>query len=196
MPSKSLLVYGFKADADRMAEEYRAKLGLSKFSPLDAFQLADYLQVDIFSVDEIFSGKKSHPDYIKMSDTSRFSAMWLPNAYGEKIIVHNTNHSQNRQQSNLMHELAHIIRKHEIPDEQARLCAQFNLHYYNPLHEQEAKYLGGCLQVSRPGLLWALKYGYTVEQMSEYFNASIDMINYRLGITGVKKQRYYQSLKN
>lgn len=186
MPSKSVLPRGFKADAERMAEMYRAELGISKFDPLDAFKLAEHLDVPIFSVDEAFSDNLDHPRYQFMSDINRFSAMWMPNEDGEKIIIHNTNHSKYRQQSNLMHELAHIIRNHEIPEESARLCAQLNLIYYNPLHEQEAKHLGGCLQITTPGLRWAFKR-YTVEQISEYYCASTEMVNYRLGITGTKR---------
>jgi len=129
MASKSLLAWGFKAEADRLSEQYRKELRLSKFSPLDAISLADHLNIGVFSVDEIFSGKKDNPAYLHMSDPVNFSAMWLPNTYGEKIIIHNTKHSIYRQQSNLMHELAHIIRKHEVPDEQAKLCAQLSLHY-------------------------------------------------------------------
>ena len=68
-------------------------------------------------------------------------AMWTITKRGSKIIIQNTRHSRLRQQSNIMHELAHVIRKHEIPNESAKLGHEFNLHYYNPLHEQEAKYL-------------------------------------------------------
>lgn len=188
MPSKSVLPRGFKAEAERIAESCRQSINLSKFSPLDAFSLANHLNIEVFSVDEIFSDKLGHPHYPVMSDPSKFSAMWLPNQDGNKIIIHNTNHSKYRQQSNLMHEISHIIRKHEIPDDEAKLCAKFGMHYYNALHEQEAKYLGGCLQITRPGLQWAVKNNLSVEAISKYFNASIEMVNYRLGITGVRKQ--------
>lgn len=189
MPSKSVLPRGFKAEAERIAESYRQSINLSKFDPLDAFVLAEHLDIDVFSVDDIFSNMPDHPHYSTMSDTTKFSAMWSLNTHGSKIIIHNTNHSGHRQQSNLMHELSHIIRKHEIPEEQAKLCAKFGMHYYNPLHEQEAKYLGGCLQITRPGLLWALKRNYSVEQISRYFNASVEMVKYRLGVTGALIQK-------
>jgi len=141
MPSKSVLQRGFKAEAERLSERYRTELGVSKFSPLDAFKLANHLGIDVYTVDEAFEGNEHLPAYLKMCDPDQFSAMWMSNENDEKIIIHNSKHSVYRQQSNIMHELAHVIRKHEIPDEQARLCSLFNLHYYNPLHEQEAKFL-------------------------------------------------------
>jgi Zn-dependent peptidase ImmA (M78 family) len=169
-------------------------MGISKFNPLDAFKLADHLGIDVFTVDEIYNGQIDHPAYSKMSDVNRFNAMWMPNSNGDKIIIHNDRHSRFRQQSNIMHELAHVIRNHTIPPESALLCARLGLHYYNPVHEQEAKYLGGCLQITRPGLQWAVKNLISVERISEYYSASIDMVKYRMGVTGVlKQQRALQS---
>lgn len=188
MASKSLLERGFKAKAERLSERFRSELGISKFAPLDAFDLAKHLKIEIFSVldlkDELHS-----KDYARLSDPDKFSAMWMPNADNEKIILHNNFHSKKRQQSNLMHELAHIILGHEIPEEQARLCSQLGLHYYNPLHEEEAKYLGGCLQLTKPALLWAIKKGDSEAEISEYYVASTEMVKYRLRITGVVRQR-------
>ena len=91
-----------------------------------------------------------------------------------------------------MHELAHVILGHNIPDDLAQLCLIFGLHYFNQKQEQEAKYLGACLQITRPGLQWALKRGFSEDQISDYFNASLDMVRYRLNITGVLIQRKYQ----
>lgn len=169
MPSKSVLPRGFKAEAERLAEKYRADLGISKFAPLNAHALADFLGIQIFTVDELFADRNCAA-YHRMCDPQKFSAMWTVNQKGEQLVIHNDKHSVFRQQSNLMHELAHIIRKHTVPDEQAKLCAQLGLHYYNLLHEQEAKHLGGCLQITRAGLQWALKNNYSHEEISEYFN--------------------------
>jgi len=188
MPSKSVLPRGFMAEAERISESYRAEMGISKFDPLDAFCFAEHLNIRVFSVAEVYADASDHPSYAAMCDPAKFSAMWMTNSEGDKIIIHNHNHSTYRQQSNLMHELAHIIRKHTVPPQSASLCAQFGLHYYNLLHEQEAKYLGGCLQITRPGLLWANKNLHSFENISEYYSASVDMVKYRMSITGVTKQ--------
>jgi hypothetical protein len=190
--AKTLLERGFKAKAQRISENFRSELGLSKFDPLDAFDLATHLKVPIFSVLELKDDLQCE-HYARLSNPDTFSAVWMPNSKNQKQVIHNNFHSKKRQQSNLMHELAHIILDHEIPDEQARLCLLLGLHYYNPKHEEEAKYLGGCLQITRPGLLWALKKGDSEDEMSDYFNASRDMVNYRLRITGILRQRsnYY-----
>lgn len=188
MASKSLLERGFKAKAERLSESFRNELAISKFDPLDAFDLAKHLKIQVFSVFELKDDLKPE-DYARLSDPGKFSAMWMPNSDNEKIIIHNNFHSKKRQQSNLMHELAHVILGHEIPAEQARLCFLLRLHYYNPVHEEEAKYLGGCLQITRPGLLWSVKKGDSEAEISEYYVASTEMVSYRLRITGVLRQR-------
>jgi Zn-dependent peptidase ImmA (M78 family) len=188
MASKSLLERGFKAKAERLSESFRSELGISKFAPLDAFDLAKHLKIQVLSVLELKDDLKPK-DYARLSDPSKFSAMWMPNSDDEKIIIHNNFHSKKRQQSNLMHELAHVILGHEIPEEQAKLCFLLGLHYYNPVHEEEAKYFGGCLQITRPGLLWAVKKGDSEAEMSDYYVASSEMVSYRLRITGVLRQR-------
>lgn len=188
MASRSLLERGFKAKAERLSESFRSRLGILKVDPLDAFDLAKHLGIPIYSVSELKDELQPN-HYVRLSDPSEFSAVWMPNSENEKIIIHNNFHSKKRQQSNLMHELAHIILKHEIPEEQARLCFLLGLHYYNPVHEEEAKYLGGCLQITRPGLLWAIKKGDSEFEISEYYVASTEMVSYRLRITGVLKQR-------
>ena len=190
MPSKSILNRGFKTEAEKIAEFHRQELGISKFDPLDAFLLAKHLDIPVFSVNEAFAGKEDSPFYTTMNDTARFNATLFTNEDGDKIIIHNDNHSSFRQQSNIMHELSHAIRKHEIPDDIKRLLLPLDLHYYNPLYEQEAKYLGGCLQITRAGLQWAIKRMNEYE-ISNYYNASIEMVKYRLNATGVLKQQYY-----
>lgn len=187
MPSKSVLKRGFTTEAETIAVYYRQELGISKFDPLDAFHLAKHLEIPIFSLDEVFKEQKSHRAYAILSDPREFNATWMKNEDGDKIIIHNSNHSQYRQQSNIMHELAHVIRKHEIPEEILRLSLPLNLHYYNPLHEQEAKYLGGCLQITRPGLQWAVKR-MSQQEISDYYKASMEMVTYRLNVSGVMKQ--------
>lgn len=191
MPSKSTFIRGFKTRAENLAILYREQLSISKFKPLDAFKLADHLDIPIFSVDDVFSGDKSNPAYSLMTKAENFNALWMANEDGDKIILHNCSHSKFRQQSNLMHELAHIILEHEVPEEARKICSIYNLHYYNKQQEDEAKYLGGCLQITKPALLWVLKEGWEHEKISDYYCASLEMVRYRLFSSGAVKQNNY-----
>jgi Zn-dependent peptidase ImmA (M78 family) len=186
MAGNALYRYGFKEDANRFAEKYRAELRISKFDPLDAFVLAKHLKIPIFEIGEFKEDlQKDHFERLKNPD--HFNGMWMPNSAGEKIIIHNNYHSPKRQQSNLMHELAHVILGHEISEEAAMLCALYGLHYFNKQQELEAKFLGSCLQITKPGLLWAIKRK-NIEQISDYYNASIDMVQFRANSLGLARR--------
>lgn len=182
--NNSVFVWGFKSKAEKIAVQLRVELGISPFKPLSASTLAKHLEIPIFTVEEAFCDDKNHPAYPVLSDTSKFNALWMPNEDGERIIIHNSNHSLYRQQSNLMHELAHIILDHSIPEEIGKVCMLYNLHYYNKQHEAEAKFLGACLQLTKPSILWVKKNNWSEEQISKYYTASNEMVRFRCNAIG------------
>jgi hypothetical protein len=184
--NNSIYDWGFKTKAENLSLHYREQIGRSKFDPLDALALAEHLDIPVFTVDEAFDGNKHHPSYTTMSDTAKFNALWMPNEDGERIIIHNSNHSVKRQQSNLMHELAHIILEHTIPEEIAKVCMLYNLHYYNKKQEAEAKFLGSCLQLTKPSILWARKENWSFDKISDYYSASIEMVGFRYNMVGLR----------
>jgi hypothetical protein len=54
--------------------------------------------------------------------------------------------------------------------------------------EEEAEWLGGCLQIPREGLTWAISRGMTSKQVAEYFHASEEMVRFRRNMTGIDRQ--------
>jgi hypothetical protein len=62
---------------------------------------------------------------------------------------------------------------------------------FDEVQEEEAKCLGATLQIARPGLLWSKKRNMENDEIAEHFNASIDMVNYRMNTSGVAKQAYF-----
>ncbi|MGN7824756.1 ImmA/IrrE family metallo-endopeptidase [Chitinophaga sp. 22536] len=182
MARKSILPRGFKSQAERLSRDYRSQMNLDDTAPLCAFRLAKHLNILVASIENLLS--PNEVDILKDS----FNALWMNNVDGDKVIIHNNFHSVYRQQSNLMHEIAHIIRKHERPENIKTLRLPLNLYYYNELHEEEARYLGACLQIPREGLVQALRQRWTEAYISEHFSASPQMVKYRLYSTGVIKQ--------
>lgn len=114
MQDKSLFRRGFKTKADNWSVEYRAKLFQQACSPLDAFKLAGHMNVHIYPASEILT---SPDDLAQLAgkdgfDDCGWSALTMDTVAGNTIIIHNHNHSDVRQQSNIMHELAHILCEH------------------------------------------------------------------------------------
>jgi Zn-dependent peptidase ImmA (M78 family) len=90
-----------------------------------------------------------------------------------------------------MHELAHNICGHETSKSQQINGLGLLLREYNEEQEKEAEWLGSCLQLPRKALVWALNKKMSYEEISEYFQASEDMVRFRINTTGVKKQISY-----
>ncbi|RIH63442.1 ImmA/IrrE family metallo-endopeptidase [Mariniphaga sediminis] len=182
---KNILKRGFKAEAERISEQLRIELNVPIYDELCAFKLAKYLGVEIFIPRELGCSGHEEKKLLLESGWSAFTS----NKEGQYFIIHNNSHSPKRQQSNLMHELAHIIRKHEISEEIKNL--PYFMRYYNPEQEAEAEYLGAALQLPRKGLLYHLKYGKSTHEIADHFRASYKMTNFRINNSGLKKQISY-----
>ena len=79
-----------------------------------------------------------------------------------------------------MHELAHVILKHKM----VSCDSETEQPLRRQQDEDEAVYLGGCLQIPRRGLLWAIQKKMTVAQIALHFNASEEMVKLRVNVTG------------
>ena len=193
MTAKSILKRGFKAKSERLAIEYREKLGIHPCAPLCAFLLAEQIGIKVYQATEFFSNPSAEVGLLS-SDNGKvcgWSALTMVTKKGNRIIVHNPFNSIARQQSDIMHELAHVICKHESKHPEPGIILPLGLREYDVEQEEEAKCLGSSLQITRPGLLWAKKRDMKVEDIASHFNASIDMVKYRLNTSGIEKQWRY-----
>lgn len=178
---KNLLPKGFTTKAERIAESFRITLNIHPCGHLCAFKLASHLGVSICEATDYGIDTKL------VERLTGWSGLYLVNEFGEKIVIHNTSHPLGRQQSTVMHELAHLICEHPLSTEIILPELPF-LRRYEPQHEQEAEYLGATLQMTRKSLVWAMHKKMAKMQIAEYYKASEQMVDYRLRITGVAKQ--------
>jgi len=191
LATKVTLKRGFKAKAERLAKEYREQLNIHPCDPLSAFKLADHLSIPYYKATDFLSS----PEHINLlsgvnGNACEWSALTMTTQAGNRIIIHNHYHSEVRQQSDVMHELAHIICEHEHKAPTHNNDLPFGMRNYDAEQEEEAKCLGSTLQLAKPGLLWARKRNMSYGDISEYFNASVDMVKYRMNITGIAKLAY------
>jgi hypothetical protein len=178
---------GFKTWAEHQATEQRRHLGLGATMPLPAKQLATYLGIIVLSPEHIPGMSQKHLECLLQRDRSSWSAITV-SVNRVTAIIHNTGHAQTRQESNLMHEMAHIICKH-APSELTHVGGlPFLLRDFNADQEEEASWLGACLQLPRSALWWAVKRHMTVDEMVQYFQASEELIRYRRQVTGIDRQ--------
>jgi len=187
----NLLIRGFKTRAERLAKAYREKLGIHACNPLCGFKLADHLNIKCYCASEFFKEDRNSLSILKGTpDTPcEWSALTMVTEQQNQIIIHNDFHSSARQQSNVMHELAHIICCHEHPPIVHTAAIPFGMRSYDSVKEEEANWLGSTLQLASPCLLWAKKRSMSYDDIAEYFNASIEMVKYRMNVTGIARRK-------
>ncbi len=176
---------GFKANAENTSLTLRKELGLKPFEKLCGFDLASHLAIKV--TDPLSVGLPENEANLLMDKSSGWSAVTVEFSDKKKLIIHNILHSRKRQQSNLMHEMAHILCEHEFP----KLCFTDNdlqMRHYSKEQESEAEWLGGSLQLPRQSLLYWLKKDYSLDEIANYFEASKQMVRFRYNVTGLSKQ--------
>ncbi|MEL4898273.1 ImmA/IrrE family metallo-endopeptidase [Crocosphaera sp. Alani8] len=162
---------------EAIATEKRNILGFKAYEPLPAEILAEHFQATIFTAETVPNTESEQVKILCNSDN------WSAGIISQKplLIVYNSRHTPARKQSNLMHEFAHIILNHKM------VC-------YDPKteppqrrqqDEDEAVFLGGCLQIPRRGLLWAKQKQMNLSQVAVHFNASEEMVRFRGNVNGI-----------
>lgn len=162
---------------EAIATKQRSILGFKAYDPLPATVLAKHFNAKIFIPETM---PNTEPEQVKLlcSRDDWSAGVILKNPL---YIVHNSRHVPTRQQSNLMHEFGHIILKHKMVSRD-RKTVFFQRRQQD---EDEAVYLGGCLQIPRRGLLWAKQKKMTVSQIALHFNASEEMVRFRSNVNGI-----------
>lgn len=178
---------GFKKEAEQLALGLRRQLRLRAEAPLPARLLADHLEIDIVGPDEVPGMTTRDLFRLLQVKESNWSAVTLL-AKECYLIIHNTTHSRRRQESDLMHEMAHVLCKHKPMRVLPLQSLGVFLREYDEVQEEEAVWLGGCLQLPRRALWWAVKRGMDEMTIADHYGASIDLVRYRRNVTGVHLQ--------
>jgi Zn-dependent peptidase ImmA (M78 family) len=178
---------GFKTRCETQAAHLREQLNLAGHEPLPAEKLADNLGIEIFCPQDIPDLSPKMVAHLLSKAARNWSAVTFI-AEAQPYIIENTTHSPARRQSDLMHETSHIVLKHKPIRIVSVSWFPFPLREYRKVDEAEAEWLGGCLQVPRIGLEWAIKCQMEQDQIAEYYGASIQMVNYRRNVTGINRQ--------
>ncbi len=133
-----------------MKIEYRNKLLIHACAPLCAFKLSEHLAIPVCSATEFVTEEN---EIALLSGTNgiecEWSALTMVTKAGNRIIIHNPFHSIGRQQSDLMHELAHIICKHERKETEYDFAIPFGMRHFDEEQEEEAKCLGSTPRITR-----------------------------------------------
>jgi Zn-dependent peptidase ImmA (M78 family) len=193
--AKPKLTRGFAAKAERKAESLRQELGLQPHDPLCAFRLCEHLNINVVVAEQMEGITPGIQQELCNPSGKYWSALTMPYHPSQKLshlIIHNGAHSAARQQSNVMHEVAHILCGHKLsaydlgnglPDYMRDCSAE---------QELEADCLGWTMLLPRPALLMALISGWDHAAIMQHYNASAEMVQLRINKTGVLYQLAYR----
>jgi hypothetical protein len=174
---------GFKAEAEREAARLRAELGLNSHDGLDPRVLAGHLKVAVVDADRLVP--RSDLEELERLQAFSFSAATF-NIADRDIIVVNPLRALPRQNSDMSHELSHMILGHNLSEVRELNGQSFRT--CKPDEEEEATTFGGTLLLPRPLLVSAGRRGATVEQIASEYGVTIDMARYRYNSAGIDRQ--------
>ena len=180
---------GFKKEATGLATEVRTELELSPFDRLDPRQLAHHLGIPIVPLSDLAHTCKGAL-YFLDEERGTLSALTVFERH-RRMIIHNDAHSPARQNSNLTHELAHGLLRHEP---QPALDARTGCRLCNSTNEDEANWLAGELLVTREMALAVARGRFTRKEAMDRLGVSTQMLTWRMNMTGaVKRARFEQN---
>jgi|SRR5579859_890481 len=180
-----MLRRGFKSSCEEMAGFYRKRLELSSDAPLDPFNLASHLTVRVRTPK---SFKALPPDVCHrlLTEHSDCWSAFTLSMGSRPMIVYNPTHSERRQSSDLMHELAHLILSH-TPSRLFIGSLGLPLRSHDQEQEAEANWLCGCLLLPRIALTKIKRQRLSVEDATCLYRVSVEMLRYRMQVTGMNK---------
>jgi Zn-dependent peptidase ImmA (M78 family) len=177
---------GFKAFAERQAEELRTSLAVTPYEKLSPWDLASHLGI-LVSYPEDFDLQASDVEQLTKRDGDSWSGLTIKEA-GFTCIILNSSHPKSRQSHTLMHELSHVILKHVPSRVDISEGGMLLLSDFSKEQEEEADCLSGCLLLPRPLLLHLRGHGKSVSEIAQEHGVSNQLCQWRVRMTGVDYQ--------
>ena len=177
--------HGFKAAADRIAVGLRHQMGLSDSAPIDVEVLAARLRIAVVPLSSFATRLPQQVEQLVERDVGAFSASLL-DVGGTKAILVNDGHSPHRRNSNVAHEIAHMLLVHP-----PQPFDHLNGRTFNQGVEAEANCLAGHILVPNAAALHIVLSGGEASACDRY-GVSRRMLEWRLGASGarIRHQRW------
>lgn len=173
---------GFKTEANRIAIDVRADLGLPAEAPLDPWAVCLRLDVPVIKLSSLVdAGGALIGQHFLDEEPNAFSAVTLPVGMST-VIVHNDRHAPVRQRSNLFHELAHCFLGHPLK----AVFRTDGTRARDGDVEDEAAFLGGCLLITNEAACRIVNLGIQATAGRTY-GVSTEMMSYRLRVSGANQ---------
>ena len=183
---------GFKSEAERIAKQVQADLGLSISESVEPKLIAELLGIEVRAGDELIPRER----FEELGDiqADAFSACTLRPSPDRTVVVHNPLSPKTRWKSDIAHELAHTLLDHELS--RVQRLGDVTFLSCDPVQEEEAAWLSGYLLLPRALLLAEIQRRAGARDIARKHGVSERMAQYRLDVTGVERQNQASIKKN
>jgi len=177
---------GFKSWCDQTAEAVRRQRGMQPWEPFDARTLAEDLGAVVITPRDLPTLPVDACDRLLSEHSDIWSAITISS--DPPLIVHNPQHSPARQNSDLMHEVAHLLLEHIAATVYIDPRTKLVLRHYDRDQEEQANWLAGCLLLPRAALMKIKESQWPNDEVCKKYVVSAKMLTYRLNSSGVNIQ--------
>lgn len=175
---------GFKAEAERLANEIWREMRLTPKDRMDAVRLAEHVGCVVRPADSLVDIAKLKELRRIQQDAFFACTFKLP---GDRFaIVFNPLVSDTRRNSDIAHEVAHVVLDHSFS--QLQRLGDIAFLSGDKQQEDEAAWLSGCLLLPRSALIHDLRERRTPGTIARHRIVSRKMADYRIRVTGVRRQ--------
>lgn len=170
-----------------MSLQFRKELKVGALDPLPPRALANHLNVLVWYPEQIPGFDQVIAQRLTTQHSDHWSAVTLRVTVATLILV-NSSHRPGRQASSIMHELAHLILKHEAQRVDVSAMGHLLLSSYDKQQEMEADWLGATLLVPRGALLVLARRKLPTAEAAKMYGVSTELLEWRRNVTGVDIQ--------
>lgn len=161
------------------AAQIRLFAGLKPDEPLDAFRLAQAVNLRVVTLDEV-KGLSEQAQTALRKPNRQWSGITLPPLPdGSRVVVLNPKQSRARQAATLMEEVCHVLLGHDHTNISAESESGRN---YQAEIEEEAYAVGAAALVPHTTLVAKLESGQSLKQIAAFFGVSQSLIRYRVKV--------------
>ncbi|GFO80648.1 MAG: hypothetical protein A49_02750 [Methyloceanibacter sp.] len=178
--------YGFKSESEFYASTFREELSLAPHAPLHATDLAQHLEIPVRPLSTHEGIPEDIKNFWRTNEDDTFSGLTINDGV-YKEVVYNDFHHLRRQNSDISHELAHIVLGHPL----TAPIRPNGERDYDPTIEEEAKWLGATLLLPKKALIRIILNGLTIETVKQEYCVSEDLFQFRAHVTDA-----YSAAKN
>ncbi len=176
---------GFKRWCEKAATAFRSEFGLLATAALPSEKMAEYLNVQVVEFSELRIPAESKT-YLLTQGSKEWSAATVSSSKKTVILI-NESHTEERKNNSLMHELSHIILKHEPSKFTNLLEAGISFRTYDEKLEKEADWLAATLLLPKD-VLETIGAIVSKADIERKHTVSPELLRFRLNLTGIGKK--------